>query len=392
MAEFTKMNQGSGTSSGHSMRIQDLLAANPYRNLSYTVSPWQKFLSSLGFRTSADAWKENMAVQANEYDAAILQKEADESYNSPQQQMARMTAAGLNPELNGGQSIDSGSAASMGEDPSTPMQSTADDNPLLATANLIMSSVSSAFGMVKDVMTIRNMHLTNETGEIENGRRVAEFAKWITGQMHEVQSPVGDYGDYRQSLADSADDMFKTHRSFIPKKFQKQFKKNLTTFFMSLDYKADSYAKKKQVNADMKDVALQTFSRYFGGVDFTAWKETTDTLVKLSDLQDKSNLEKNISDNYKSISLNAYESSVLEGLNPQSEALRRNNENALGAQNAALEHEMQSVLSKYIHKLKGLADKGDPLAWTILMNLSFNKLNNGSGLEKLAGVASKILQ
>ena len=105
-------------------RYQGMLDAIPYRNQKYNESPWQRPFSNLGFRTQADAWKENMAVQAAEYDAAIAQKAADEAYETPGAQVARMRAAGLNPDLNGGEGISPGEAQPLPQDPSTPMQST----------------------------------------------------------------------------------------------------------------------------------------------------------------------------------------------------------------------------------------------------------------------------
>ena len=61
--------------------------------------------------SEADAWQENMSVQAAEYDAAIVQKAYDEQYNQPSEQVARMNAAGLNPDISGGENINPGEAA-----------------------------------------------------------------------------------------------------------------------------------------------------------------------------------------------------------------------------------------------------------------------------------------
>lgn len=109
-------------------QYQSLLDQNPYRNLTYRKSPWQNLLTNLGFRTEADAWQENMSVQAAEYDASIAQKAYDEQYNTASAQAERMRAAGINPDIDGGSSISPGEAASPAQDPSTPMQTTGDDD------------------------------------------------------------------------------------------------------------------------------------------------------------------------------------------------------------------------------------------------------------------------
>ena len=152
--------QSINTSPSVGGKYQTLIDANPYRNIEYTKTPWQNFLTSLGFRTQADAWKENMQVQANEYDAAIMQKQYDEHYNDPQSQVQRMRAAGLNPDIDGGSSIDSGSAAPPGEDPSTPMQTTADDaSQLLSFGQSVMSAVTSAIGMASGIQGLQRNRL-----------------------------------------------------------------------------------------------------------------------------------------------------------------------------------------------------------------------------------------
>lgn len=146
-------------------RYQQMLDANPYRNQTYNTSPWQNFLSALGFRTEADAWKENMSVQAAEYDAAIRQKAADEEYNNATSQAARLRAAGLNPDLDGGSSISAGEAEGLPQDPSTPMQSTGEETAIAdmvsTFTNGILSSFSSALGLVGTFQGIRRNHLQN---------------------------------------------------------------------------------------------------------------------------------------------------------------------------------------------------------------------------------------
>lgn len=156
-------------------QYQSLLDANPYRGQSYTRSPWQNLLSALGFRTQADAWEENMRVQAAEYDASIAQKAYDESYNTPSMQVERMRAAGLNPDLDGGSSINPGEAAPLGQDPSTPMQSTGAEGTLgealgMATqvATACLDSVGTAVGIIQSIQGVKRNKLDNVMQAIQN--------------------------------------------------------------------------------------------------------------------------------------------------------------------------------------------------------------------------------
>lgn len=80
---------------------QSLYDANPYRNLTYHQSEWQKWLSKLGFRTDYDRWLEDAQVNAAEYDAQVASIMQQNDYNDPLSQASRMKAAGQNPDLLG---------------------------------------------------------------------------------------------------------------------------------------------------------------------------------------------------------------------------------------------------------------------------------------------------
>lgn len=164
---------------------------NPYSNQDYYKSPWQDMLSAIGFRTGADAWRENMGVQAAEYDAAIAQKLRDEEYNLPINQVHRMRAAGINPDLDGGADVDPGSAAPMPEDPSTPMQSTGDEGTLMSVANGVLGAFSTALGMVGSIQGIQRNHLMNTLQSIENEDAFAKFASGLSGVLL-PESPNSD--------------------------------------------------------------------------------------------------------------------------------------------------------------------------------------------------------
>lgn len=164
-------------------RYQDLIDANPYSGAEYTESPWQGLLSMFGIRTGADAWKENMAVQANEYNAAILQKQYDEEYNDPRNQVARLRAAGVNPDLDGGASVSPGEAASLPQDPSTPMQSEGAEDRFREFANFAVSAFSSALGMIETIQGIQGRKLQNTLMSIQGENDFNSFARSMSGMF-----------------------------------------------------------------------------------------------------------------------------------------------------------------------------------------------------------------
>lgn len=360
--------------------VSALSKSNPYSNLQsssnpftgsegvYKTSRWQAFLSSLGFRTQADAWNENMQVQSQEYAAALAQKAYDEQYNLPVNQVARMRAAGLNPDLNGGDSIDSGSAQPLGEDPSTPMQSTGDEGAIMSAANTIMSAISTGFAVAKDIGTLKNMHIMNDQGMIETGERVAKFAKWITDQ-NKITQQGSSYEDFREHLSAASEDSYQIHSGSVPKRFQKQFKRNLDTFYHSLDYAVESLESQKKKNQGMKDVAQQTISKFFGGSDLETWQVVNKGLVRLSDLGEEASLRavKNTAE---------YNADFAENLNSVANAQAQNESALAEAQSSKLSREINSVLADMVHDLKSLADKGDIFAQSMLFSFSLARMSN----------------
>ena len=80
------------------------LGINPGNELSW----WNRFTDSLGFTNHQGRLQNQYDLAAaqwqSEYDLAM----ADRQYNTPAEQVERMRAAGLNPDLNGGQNISPG--------------------------------------------------------------------------------------------------------------------------------------------------------------------------------------------------------------------------------------------------------------------------------------------
>lgn len=148
---------------------------NPYVGRTYKETPWQSLLSHYGIRTQADAWQENMAVQAAEFDSAYQMKLRDEEYNLPVNQVARMRAAGLNPDIEGGKNLSSGEAQPMPEDPSTPMQSTG--NEVGDFANNILGLFSTAIGMSQGIQGVVANRLSNTMQSLQNESFLAQFAE-----------------------------------------------------------------------------------------------------------------------------------------------------------------------------------------------------------------------
>ena len=253
-------------------KYQSLVDANPYRNQTYQKSPWQNLLSSLGFRTQADAWQENMSVQAAEYDAAIAQKQYDEQYNDPLAQVERMRNAGLNPDIDGGSSINSGSAAPLGEDPSTPMQTTGEEDLPLQFANHVLSGFSSALGMLGTFQGMHRTHLQNVMQSLQN----EQVANQLFGSLSPMMLPESQHPDGIENFDWKAAAMNNT-RAFaktMPKKLQKSFIDYQERFFKSAIGEGESYEAFKKRISSGRSAAIESQ---------TFWSELPSVLLQITE-------------------------------------------------------------------------------------------------------------
>lgn len=222
-----------------------MLNANPYRNFDYKVSPWQTMLSHLGFRTSADAYKESMSLQAAEYDAEVLNKIKNEEFESPLAEAQRMRAAGQNPDLLGTGDVNGASAPDLKDD-NPPVSPTGDVEdlaaaaaPVLQFANTCMSALTTGMAIAKDFGSLINMGIMNRAGEIQNVTKVAEFADWIgqnfykSPDLWESLSFDPETGEPVPEKLVAVGDYFDQFGKNIPRKYQKQFERNLQTSLLS---------------------------------------------------------------------------------------------------------------------------------------------------------------
>lgn len=273
-------------------QYQSLIDSNPYRNSQYKVSPWQKFLSWLGFRTQADAWKENMSVQAKEYDASILQKAYNEDYNDPTSQVARMKAAGLNPDLDPS-SIDSGEASPMPEDPSTPMQSTGMEGQLMSFAEGIMNIASTAVGIVGSVQGISRNALQNRILSIEGEQGISSLAEKMAPYfIPESDKPTDDGRSWQSQALEGA----KIFSRSMDKRSQKRFLDTIQSYWHGAYGNAKSYEEFKH-NLESRfshQLSTNTLEDDFGQLNLILAEElgkANQEILKLSKTAEKASLK-----------------------------------------------------------------------------------------------------
>lgn len=391
-------------------KYDDLIKANPYRNIEYTKTPWQNFLTSLGIRTQADAWKENMQVQANEYDAGIAQMKFQNEYNSPLQEASRLRESGLNPDLQG--IGDVAESVGMGEDPSTPMQTTADDpiSFISSAANMIMGCVTSGVSLAKNFGELRSLRIANEAGEVGNVERATGLGKWIAETFnYNPYNDVNPVGNPRDQFVEHVVGLDKSYSKYIPKRLRNSFRQSLRDFSESLNAQADVWNKSKEINDSKLVVARQLDSKFFGDGTLPSMRIVNKELVSLSDamaeyvlkaqngeLSYKSDYWSNRSGEEAAAADNAQASNkrLYEGaLDPLSQAAADNAEFGARTANADYVKMMKDVdkivnssISDIVHELKRLADKGDIFAQSMLFSFSLARMSNVSfGVDPKSG-------
>lgn len=178
-------SQGTGLGSppsGYGADYDALFAANPYRNLTYKQSFWQRLVSALGFRTDFDRWKEDAQVNSAEYDAGIMSLIQQNDFNDPASQASRMREAGLNPDLLGLGDVQE--AASPAEDPNGMSQNTPDD--MAQFGDSFMGVLGKTIALYKDFKGLSQLDNMIEAGDLENVKLFySSIDSFIENRFHE---------------------------------------------------------------------------------------------------------------------------------------------------------------------------------------------------------------
>lgn len=149
--------------------MSELVSANPYKNVNYRQSPWQKFLSTrLGLRTGYDTAMEQADIQSKEYLYGLLQQQFQNEYNDPASQAARMRQAGMNPDLLGTEGVE-GSATPPADNsvmsPDTFAPDTVPVQEIVQTASTafgaLESAVTSAFSVAQSLQSLNAGRIAN---------------------------------------------------------------------------------------------------------------------------------------------------------------------------------------------------------------------------------------
>lgn len=387
--------KGTGLSFGSSAdpMYDRLYKANPYVNMTYNKSPWQSFLSGLGFRTDYDRWLEEAQVNANEYDAQVASVEQQNQYNSPQAEAQRMKQAGMNPDLVGLENV--AESASPNVDPQGMSPGAGESGEFgEVTQKLwnfgtgILSLYQVGLGLAKDLMSYKQMKNAVDGQDIGLAKDFMDFANDIVLQ----NSPDRPFDD---------DTQYHNHRVLIAEKFaevpkalhlnrrQRKIWNNVTgqDYFNSENFKRLTENWKQSAgNLDTLSKTPQFLkaTREEDDPSFNEWKTfsiVSDNLGKLA--RDVWKMQQN---NYKDVAnagsaLAKYQKRVTDARAnwrspqdgsdmPTAQAEAEGTDFLLQRQNYQIEKAMNSTMKRIVVDLEKQAQQGDFLASALLLAMS----------------------
>lgn len=178
--------------------MSELVSSNPYKNVNYRQSPWQKFLSTkLGLRTGYDTAMEQADIQSKEYLYGLLQQQYQNEYNDPAAQAARMRKAGMNPDLLGTEGVE-GSATPPADNsvmsPDTFAPDTVPVQEIVQTASTafgaLESAVTSAFSVAQSLQSLNAGRIANSDSALNTLFSFIEKTQNsdLLGDRHELDS------------------------------------------------------------------------------------------------------------------------------------------------------------------------------------------------------------
>lgn len=244
-----------------------LFASNPYRNLQYKESLWQKIASSLGFRTGADKWREDAAINSAEYDAGIFSMIQQNEYNSPVEQAQRMRSAGLNPDLLGVGDVAPG--AKPTEDPNG-MQPTSDGFSELQIVGKVGSALVNLIPQTMSFMTnltqLKGIRMDNDLKELTFNSDITQFVEdffkqGITKKDYEDAFSSQDFENLLTASEKNSNDL--ASRLFSSRRAQKNFKMNYGRYARSLVAEMSKYKSYQEFEDARKGILTTRSSQYF---------------------------------------------------------------------------------------------------------------------------------
>lgn len=342
---------------------------NPYATFDYHHTWWQKLLEGFGFRTDFNKYQESMNMNAKEYEAQLLEKAHNEEYDSAQAQAARMRAAGINPDLQGG--VDAGSSSGMEPDPSIPVAPGDDSGVLTGFVNTVLGIFTTAIGFSKDALSLAQMRNSVESGNIANSDALFNLGYNAAVRFIPDQFPGSDDPDWMNRASDLA---FANMAPLLSRKQQRLFRNQLNSLYGSAPVKAEQWESWKKAAENKMSLAKVYGSEFFGDGSDEVIFEASKILSKYSD--------KYIRESARGSAEQAEnEASYQSALDPTLQADVENETNRRNVASAGIDAVLNEALGEIVNMLKDKSEsgrKGSQFASVALILFSLFRMMNFS--------------
>lgn len=339
--------------------------ANPYASFDYRHTGWQKFLEGIGFRTNFDQYRESMANNAKEYDAQLAEKAHNEEYDSPAAQAARYRAAGINPDING--DVSAGSSSPVEPDPNGPIAPEDSSNAVSQVANTIMGVVTTAIGLGKDALSLKQMSQAVDANQIGNVSNLFDTAFDAATKFIPAQYPEGD-PDWVNRSVGLVNDIVSPYMS---RKQLRSFRNSLSAFYNSAPKTAKDWESWYKNVEGRKAWFNATSSNTYSDED-DVMRIIADNIMKMSDKVFRSGLSNQV----RSVE---NEATYLENIDPQAQAEVENMTNRRNIESSNIDYILNETISSILSDLRDHSEsnkRGHTFASVALLAFSLFRMIN----------------
>lgn len=266
--------------------------ANPYVGQTYKKTLIDKLFGGI-FRTGYDKWRDEMSVNAAQYNAGIVDMQQQNQYNSEEAKAMRMRAAGENPDLLG--TGDVSDAASTNPDPQDAMIPDTDDvaGAFGAVTNFISGFREIFSGAVAMMKTFQDINLDKIKGDSEiAGLAQDDLFRTIPASGFANQDEFDAWFDSKNllTLSDKDAEFYRSSHN-IPRQYWKRYRDAFVAARSNLPTELKYYQDATARAGLRKQLAMLTGSRYYSeGID--ELDAVIEPLVQLQD--DVTKLQANI--------------------------------------------------------------------------------------------------
>lgn len=325
----------------------------------------------------------NMLSAGKQFEASKSLMDYINQYNLPVNQVSRMRAAGLNPDLLGLEGTPSAQAGS----PSlpNPVDFNAGSEQAERNVSMVQQIVSGALAMYQGVQQTKSVDLSNQGKEVEN------LFEWLNGLRGDTSDlfvsqleddvTINENGEVVVPVTRFSDEAMSAYG--IPKRLRKSFNKVLQDVRVSPFFRERQYGQKKGAEENRFSylrTASKNFARFGKLGEYTSYGDSVDITETLSDYGELFKETEDLQMEFQKL-ISEYDASYQETLNksgsPEQQALSEKayyrNQKELNAFQERINNLKHQFVNKTASKQPNILELLITLAATsVLDNISVN--------------------